>query len=267
MNKPSNPGDAGREDETSNPPASAPETIDITLDLVRRLDGVHSLRMLGELLLALTKAFGVEHILAGALPQKDENTIDYSSGSFRDHWPLALLNRPIPQANIAPTSLIDPDNEITCHFSWNENKMNISYIDNKDKIYEIYKYMRTLEGIIFPIVTIAGKSYGFLFLGRKLDLTKHSTDLLSFITHYSFARMLKIDDLGSKRPGERPRLTARQRDVLKWAAEGKTDWEIATILGVSEHTVDKYIRQSKEALNASNRTAAIVLAIRCGLIS
>jgi DNA-binding CsgD family transcriptional regulator len=37
-------------------------------------------------------------------------------------------------------------------------------------------------------------------------------------------------------------------------------------MALSSHTIDKYMRQIKDALGAANRTAAIVAAIRCGLI-
>jgi len=54
--------------------------------------------------------------------------------------------------------------------------------------------------------------------------------------------------------------------VLQWAAEGKTDWEIGMILGLSEHTADKFIRLACRKLYAANRTHAVAQAIRLGLI-
>jgi len=42
--------------------------------------------------------------------------------------------------------------------------------------------------------------------------------------------------MGCASDGQRRRvLSGRERDVLAWAAEGKSSWEIATILGLSEH--------------------------------
>jgi LuxR family transcriptional regulator, quorum-sensing system regulator BjaR1 len=54
--------------------------------------------------------------------------------------------------------------------------------------------------------------------------------------------------------------------VLRWVANGKTDWEISVILNISEHTVDKYMRAIKEKLGANNRVNAIARAMRLGLI-
>jgi LuxR family transcriptional regulator, quorum-sensing system regulator BjaR1 len=73
---------------------------------------------------------------------------------------------------------------------------------------------------------------------------------------------------------ERPRtraitdvtLSKREHEVLQWAAEGKTEWEIGLILGVSEHTADKFIRSARIKLHAANRTHAVAQAMRLGLI-
>ena len=67
--------------------------------------------------------------------------------------------------------------------------------------------------------------------------------------------------------GQRRRvLSDRERDILAWAAEGKSSWEIATILGVSERTVNWHVEQSKKKLDAVTRTQAVIKALRSGEI-
>jgi len=39
------------------------------------------------------------------------------------------------------------------------------------------------------------------------------------------------------------RLTPRESDCLIWAGEGKTDWEISQILGISRSTATKSLTQ------------------------
>lgn len=57
-------------------------------------------------------------------------------------------------------------------------------------------------------------------------------------------------------PGE-VRLTDRERDSLAWVAEGKSDWEISMILGVSETTVRFHVDNARRKLGAVNRTQAV----------
>ncbi len=63
------------------------------------------------------------------------------------------------------------------------------------------------------------------------------------------------------------RLSAREREALQWAAEGKNDWEIGEVMKISEHGADKRMRSVRAKLGAINRTHAVAEAIRRGLIA
>ncbi len=52
-------------------------------------------------------------------------------------------------------------------------------------------------------------------------------------------------------------LTAREREVHHWLSAGKTNEEIATILGISPHTVRHHLEHIFEKLGVENRYAAI----------
>lgn len=57
-------------------------------------------------------------------------------------------------------------------------------------------------------------------------------------------------------------LTAQERNVLYWTAEGKTQWEISVILGIAETTVKTHLKNSRLKLEATNKTHTVVKAIR-----
>jgi DNA-binding NarL/FixJ family response regulator len=61
-------------------------------------------------------------------------------------------------------------------------------------------------------------------------------------------------------------ITARETDVLRMLAQGLVNKEIATRLGISEHTVKFHISSILDKLGASTRTEAVTLGIRRGLI-
>ena len=54
-----------------------------------------------------------------------------------------------------------------------------------------------------------------------------------------------------------PTLSARERDALLFVAEGKTEWEIATILGVAESTARFHVDNARRKLGAVNRAHAV----------
>lgn len=61
-------------------------------------------------------------------------------------------------------------------------------------------------------------------------------------------------------------LTPREVDCLRWAANGKTDGEIAEILSIARWTVVTYLQNAKIKLNCSNRTSAVATALSLGII-
>jgi DNA-binding CsgD family transcriptional regulator len=56
-------------------------------------------------------------------------------------------------------------------------------------------------------------------------------------------------------------ITPREREVLSWLAGGKTDREIAEILGMSPRTVQKHLQHIYEKLGVETRTAAVMRAM------
>jgi LuxR family quorum-sensing system transcriptional regulator CciR len=65
----------------------------------------------------------------------------------------------------------------------------------------------------------------------------------------------------------RPRLSRREIECLRLVARGKTDWEIATILGLSEHTVRQYVKRARAAYDAVSRAQLVAFAFRDAWLS
>lgn len=67
-------------------------------------------------------------------------------------------------------------------------------------------------------------------------------------------------------PPSRPdQLTEREIDVIRLIAEGQTNQQIATELGVSERTVSTHVSHILAKLRLENRTQAALYALRTGL--
>ena len=61
-------------------------------------------------------------------------------------------------------------------------------------------------------------------------------------------------------------LTARELDVLRWAAQGKSNDEIAAALYISMHTVKNHIKSILSKLKAADRTHAVTVALKRGFL-
>ena len=106
-------------------------------------------------------------------------------------------------------------------------------------------------------------------LGADDYLTKPvaKADLLSAITSRLARAAQQVTnefnpDFSSAQPlMDRLKLTPRVAEVLLWVAQGKTNPEIASILGISESTVKKHMIEILETLGVETRTAATLQAL------
>ncbi len=113
---------------------------------------------------------------------------------------------------------------------------------------------------------------GVLTLARDRPLEQKGEDLINLvgsvqilagIVHASMERI----DLPQAVPEFHVHLTDRERQCLQWSADGKTAWEVARILGISERTVIFHLNNSVTKLGAVNKTQAITKALSLGLLN
>jgi DNA-binding CsgD family transcriptional regulator len=72
--------------------------------------------------------------------------------------------------------------------------------------------------------------------------------------------------INRKRVMKGKQLTRREMEVLHWAREGKSTWEAAHILGITERTIKYHLNNIYRKLDSTNRTQAVSTAIKQGLI-
>jgi DNA-binding NarL/FixJ family response regulator len=75
-----------------------------------------------------------------------------------------------------------------------------------------------------------------------------------------------VDALVQATPTEPPQLTARQLEVLRLAADGQTNEQIAGTLGLSPSTVRYHLQNVYRRLNVKGRAQAVAEAIRLGYL-
>ncbi|WP_308462119.1 LuxR C-terminal-related transcriptional regulator [Mesorhizobium sp. INR15] len=76
----------------------------------------------------------------------------------------------------------------------------------------------------------------------------------------------RLISLSTPPPATPPKLSARERDCLALAADGKTNWEISVILSIAEATVRFHIDNARRKLGAVNRAHAVACLLNQRLI-
>lgn len=98
----------------------------------------------------------------------------------------------------------------------------------------------------------------------RSELTRIVADLQLFAVYAQEAAVRVM--LPSLQADASPHLTVREVEVLRWTMEGKTAWEVGTILGVTERTAVMHLGNAMHKLGASNKHHAVVKAMKLGLI-
>ena len=99
---------------------------------------------------------------------------------------------------------------------------------------------------------------------RPDELQRLVADLQLFAVHAQEAALRLLVPQVSQ--PERPALTPRELEALRWTMEGKTAWEVGAILGISERTAVLHVNNAMHKLGCVNKHQAVLKALRLGLI-
>jgi len=124
-------------------------------------------------------------------------------------------------------------------------------------------------GISAPVHGL-GCQWGLLSVAGSEEKTDRRTQLyqlahvqlLATFTHEAGHRFATAPQTGVN-----VHLTARELECLRWAAEGKTGWEIGRLLGISERTVVFHVENAAHKLGVFGRRQAVARAIALHLIT
>jgi DNA-binding CsgD family transcriptional regulator len=100
--------------------------------------------------------------------------------------------------------------------------------------------------------------------GTSGELTRMVADLQLFAVHAQDAALRLLLPMSPQI--DLPTLTPREMESLRWTMEGKTAWEVGSILSISERTAVLHINNATHKLGCVNKHQAVLKALRLGLI-
>lgn len=100
----------------------------------------------------------------------------------------------------------------------------------------------------------------------RRTIHRHSYFAVQLMAGHLFESAARLRHL-HRPPVDMPRLSRRERECLELVAQGKSDWEISVILGISAHTVHTYVASAMRRFKVSTRQQALVCALAWHQIS
>nr|WP_281720572.1 LuxR C-terminal-related transcriptional regulator [Nitrosomonas nitrosa] len=117
------------------------------------------------------------------------------------------------------------------------------------------------SGLVEPARKLASF---FSFSGGEPSNTSRYKRLLDYLTPH--LHRILIANVNSPSSNRVKGLSPRELMVLEWMKQGKTNWEISRIIGVTERTVRFHIEGIFSKLDVGSRTQAVACAIEHGLL-
>jgi len=148
-------------------------------------------------------------------------------------------------------------------FRWREAHIDLTPTQTKQL--KVAESFGLCFGYVFPIIDRPGP-VGFVSMGRETDFELNDLAFLELelLTRHAYYAIEKVH--GRPQAPSKTNLTPREVTVLMHVANGKTNWEIGQILGISEYSVRDYLKSLSKRLQTSNHTHTVVKAIQLGLI-
>ncbi|KMO34389.1 LuxR family transcriptional regulator [Methylobacterium aquaticum] len=236
--------------------------LDTTLDFLKSIDGASNPLDVCRKLRPLLDRLGIQNFMAGTIPNPGADQRQQLSNVLIDFWPREWTKRYFAKNYIARDPAIRHLMNQPSEFRWEDLKPLCRSDTTAQMIMDEAADFRLRQGITIPLLTIEGDIAGFSFAGEKLDISPEDLGMLRLVATYAFGRLLLIRET----PGTGVSLAPREREALQWASEGKSEWEIGMIMGISEHGAEKHLRNARAKLGVSSRVHAVAQGIRLGLI-
>lgn len=135
--------------------------------------------------------------------------------------------------------------------------------DDERRVIAFNRQMSVTAGYSISFADPSPRSFGVIALAARAGLSQNDVDArwsrdgdtIEAMNHVAHLKILSLPHHTMRAP-----LTDRQREVLEWVGEGKSNQDIATIIGVSVPTVEKHLRLARGKLGVETTAQAILKA-------
>ncbi len=203
-------------------------------------------------------------------------TVRAPAGTCLDDATTVLVEAGLPFVFTATAQLDDREH----WFLWHRGPRPVLLIDPRP---DDWVFAEALDGpavVVWSIQPDLADVVDALLRGvrglvRSADVPTELAPVISLVSHgYVALPAMHFDELAQtlvgrleERPGGVPELTARERDILDSIACGHTVRQTARTLGIAAKTVENTQARLFRKLGAHNRSAALTIAYRLGLVA
>ena len=183
--------------------------------------------------------------------------------SVETSYPQAWMQHYQAENYFAIDPVLKAENFIQGHLPWNDKLFRDATV-----LWDAARDHGLRKGIS-QCLMLPNHAMGFLSVSRTSLFGKMMSDdeielRLQTLVQLSLLALTRLEDQMVLAP--EMKFSKREREILKWTAEGKTSAEIAMILSISENTVNFHQKNMQKKFNAPNKTQIACYAAATGMI-
>ena len=237
-------------------------------EFVRASKRVTRMSELGELLSTAVKTFGFDHVALVHHVDLSDQASRRTAVQFIN-YPDAWRAMMRANAYMRDDPVLAAVQKSAAAFLWSDVPRIIKMNRRQAEILSTATACGMGEGFTVPI-HVPGEYLGSCSFGMAWgrELRPELLPAAQYVGCFAFeaARRIRTAEAlaeGAPLPeaATRPTLTGRQFDCLVLAAQGRSDWHIAQLLGISPETVHQHIETAKRRYQVSSRTQLVVRAL------
>jgi LuxR family transcriptional regulator, quorum-sensing system regulator BjaR1 len=230
-----------------------------TIRLVERMEACTSINEIGALFHRYALDVGFFGLVFLRAPEVGEEPVECV---LLNTLPDAWLNQYLERGYLA----IDPGLKELSRgydpFTWSELQARLS--SSPDAVLQHAASHGFNDAFCVPAIELGGHA-GLMVLPAQSNPLSYESRTMVRLACSALQNRLSI--LIRRRNDIAYNLTDREKQCLRWAAVGKSDWEIGQILMISAKTVNYHIENTKREFGVATRVQAIVAAMRSGKLS
>jgi DNA-binding CsgD family transcriptional regulator len=244
---------------------SGPSRPMVNIDMLARIAAADTVDSLTRMVDVISRDLGFEHWIYGALvPVTPTRYEQFVLNGYPEDWRKHYLDQGYtfvdPTVNYARAHVVPT--------LWDSvPETGAGDIAIGKRIFNEARDFGLAKGLAVPLHGL-GCAFGMMSYAARdprhpiLESTVHAEAmLLASYVHQAAAALM----FGSRLREVRP-LSSRERECLKWASEGKSSWDIAHLLDITERTVVFHLHNACQKLGVATRQQAVAKAMVLGLL-
>lgn len=232
------------------------------MTFVRALKDVDNIDQIEEVLGEATHAFEFDHF---AMIQRLSQRNSAGPIHFTD-YPDDWIEHMLQDGRFADDPVLIASERTVAAFTWRELPSLMQFTKRQTTYMAAARDRGLGEGFTVPI-HVPGEATGLcsFVTGHNRALPHEALPAMQYVACFAFEAARRLAPKPTR--GEGPLLTQRQLDCVVLAAQGKSNWVVGELLGLSQQTVHKYLENAKRRYGVSSRTELVVRALFDGQLS